>query len=174
MGARLALTAAAGLLLAAALPTAAQAASTAKADAGGGWQTIQESNREFAAGTVCSFALSNVVLQQDEQFRIARTYPDGSTLETDYRGPLVVQYTNEATGASAVRDLSGTAQNYVLPDKTSVWVSQQHFGLTVHPGDPYHAAGLYVLTGPSVFAITATGPDILAQSQVENICDTLG
>ncbi len=162
---------AAGLLLAAAAP-AAHADSAADS---GGWQPIHESNRQYPAGTVCSFALDLVVVSQAEEYRVIRTYPDGSPLETAYRGPLVVQYTNEATGASVVRDLSGTAQLYSLPDQSHLWVSQQHFGLTVHAGDPYHAAGEFVLTGPSVFTVSPTGqPAIIAEHQVEDICDTLG
>lgn len=171
MAARLATFAAVAGLLLAAVPTAAHADSAPGSD---GWQPIHESNRVFPAGTVCSFELSDVVVSQAEEYRVASTYPDGSPLETDFRGPLVVQYTNDATGASVVRDLSGTAQLYKLPDHSSLWVSQEHFGLTVHPGDPYHAAGEFVLTGPSVFTVSAAGqPAVIAESQVENVCDTL-
>ena len=55
------------------------------------------------------------------------------------------------------------------------WVSQNHFGLTVHPGDPNHAAGLFVLTGPSIFTVPSNGAiTVLAQTKAEDICDTLG
>lgn len=173
MATRLATYAVAAGLLLSAIPTAAHADSVA--GSGGGWQPIHESNRVYPAGTVCSFELSYVVVSQAEEYRVARTYPDSSPLKTDFRGPLVLQYTNDATGASVVRDLSGTAQLYSLPDHSSLWVSQQHFGLTVHVGDPYHAAGEYVLTGPAVFTVSSTGqPAVIAQSQVEDVCDTLG
>lgn len=166
--------AAVGLALTA-LASPAHAATTAGAQDAGGWVPITEGNRDYPAGTVCPFGLSDDVVSQAEQERVAQTYPDGSPLETDYRGPLVVRYTNESTGASIERDLSGTAQLYTMPDKTSVWVSQDHFGLTVHPGDPYHAAGLYVLTGATVFVVPTNGDiRVLSQTQVENICDTLG
>lgn len=164
-------TAAAGLLMVAA-PAAARAATPSN---GGGWQPITETNTEYPAGAVCSFPLSNDVVRQAEEYRVASTYPDGTPLETDFRGPLVVRYTNEATGAFVERDLSGTAQRYSLPDHSSLWVSQAHFGLTVHPGDPYHAAGLYVLTGPAVFAVNPSHqPIIISRTSVEDICDTLG
>ena len=173
MAKRLAAYAVVAGFVSAAAPAAAHADSVS--GSGGGWQPIHESNRAFSAGSVCSFELSDAVVSQAEEYRVARTYPDGSPLETDFRGPLVVQYTNEATGASVERDLSGTAQLYSLPDHSSLWVSQQHFGLTVHAGDPYHAAGEYVLTGPAVFTVSSTGqPAVIAQSSVEDICDTLG
>jgi hypothetical protein len=176
MRTRIATSAAAvGLALTAFSPTAHAATTTTATQDPGGWTPITETNREYPAGTVCSFGLRDDVVAQGEEYRVARTYPDGTPLETDYRGPLLVRYTNESTGASVERDLSGTAQLYSTPDHGSLWVSQDHFGLTVHPGDPYHAAGLFVLTGPSVFAVP---PDhdivVLAQTQVENICDTLG
>lgn len=167
--------AAVGLALTA-FPTAAHAAATTAGTPNpGSWVSITETNRDYLAGTVCSFELTDDVVSQDEEQRVAQTYPDGTPLETDYRGPLVVRYTNVSTGASIVRDLSGTAQLYSTPDKGSLWVSQDHFGLTVHPGDPNHAAGLYVLTGPSIFVVPTNGyTTVLAQTHVENICDTLG
>lgn len=165
------LATAAALSLAAA-PSVAHAAGASDP---GGWQPITETDREYPAGTVCSFPLSDDVVRQAEEYRVASTYPDGAALETDFRGPLVVRYTNEATGASVQRDLSGTAQLYSLPDHSSLWVSQAHFGLTVHPGDPYHAAGLFVLTGPAVFTVNALHqPDVISLTSVEDICDTLG
>ena len=140
-----------------------------------GWIPITDTNIDHPAGSACVFDVHEDIVQAAEEYRIASTYPDGTPLETDFRGPLVVRYTNESTGASVERDLSGTAQRYTLPDKTNLWISQEHFGLTVHPGDPYHAAGIYDLNGPAVFEIT---PDhyriVLATTQVENICDTLG
>jgi hypothetical protein len=167
--------AAVGLALTAFSAPAHAATTTTGTQNPGAWVPITEGNREYPAGTVCSFALSNEVVSQAEEQRVALTYPDGTPLETDYRGPLVVRYTNESTGASVVRDLSGTAQLYSTPDQGSLWVSQDHFGLTVHPGDPNHAAGLFVLTGPSVFVVPSDGDTtVLAQTRVENICDTLG
>jgi hypothetical protein len=155
--------------------TVAATGSTSSAQDSGGWMPITETDREYPAGTVCSFGLRDDVVSQAEEYRVARTYPDGTPLETDYRGPLVVRYTNESTGASVERDLSGTAQLYTTQDHSSLWVSQDHFGLTVQTGDPYHAAGLFVLTGPSVFIVPADHDvTVLTQTQVENICDTLG
>lgn len=166
--------AAVGLALTAFSSPAHAATTSTDTQAAGGWVPITETNREYPAGTVCSFGVSNEVVSQAEEERVVQTYSDGTPLETDFRGPLVVRYTNETTGVSVVRDLSGTAQLYTTPDHSSVWVSQDHFGLTVHPGDPYHAAGLYVLTGPSVFVVPSNGDTtVVSQTQVENICDTL-
>ncbi|MBR7839315.1 hypothetical protein KDL01_39005 [Actinospica durhamensis] len=173
-----ALATAAATLLTAALPGAAQADSTSGSSGGsggsGGWQTYTNANYLIPAGTACTFGVQNDVVQQDEQYRVVSTYPDGTPLETDWRGPLVVSYTNVNTGKSIIEDLSGTAQFYASPDGSGTWVSQDHFGLTIAPGNPYHAAGLYVLTGPAVFTVSAAGTvDILAQDQSADICRAL-
>jgi hypothetical protein len=130
--------------------------------------------RDQAAGTVCSFELKMDFLTQAVEQRISATYPDGSPLRTDFRGPLIARFTNAATGAFVDEDLSGVGTLYNFPDGSSLWNVPDNIGVTVHPGDPYHAQGEYVLSGGSVIAISATHQvAILYQTKSTDVCAAL-
>ena len=160
-------------LLAAASPAIASAG-TASTAGTGGWTPVTYAPRDYAAGNVCSFELKEDLPTQAVEQRIVATYPDGSPLRTDFRGPLIARFTNVATGAQIDEDLSGVGTLYNFPDKSSLWIVPDNIGLTVHAGDPYHAQGEYVLSGGSVLSISPTGqPAVLHQTKVTDVCAAL-
>ena len=172
-------------MLAAAFPAAATAATPADAASGAapaaapatssdGWTPVTYQPRDQAAGTVCAFELKTDFPSQGVEQRIAVKYPDGSPLETDFRGPLIARFTNAATGASVDEDLSGVGTLYNFPDGSSLWNVPDNIGVTIHPGDPYHAQGEYVLSGGSIIAISPTHQvAILHQTRSTDVCALL-
>ena len=157
-------------VLVTAFPAAASAASANSA----AWTPVTYQSRDQAAGTVCSFELKTDFPTQGVEQRISATYPDDSPLRTDFRGPLIARFTNAATGASIDEDLSGVGSLFDFPDGSSLWNVPDNIGVTIHPGDPYHAQGEYVLSGGSVIAVTATHQDaILYQTKVTDVCAAL-
>jgi hypothetical protein len=172
----LGLAVSAGLLVAAmpATASAGTAGAATTADGTGGWTPVTYGPLDFAAGDVCSFELKESFPTQAVEERIASTYPDGSPLVTDFRGPLIAHDVNVATGKSVDEDLSGDGTLYSLPDKSSLWVIPDNLGVTIHAGNPYHSKGEYVLAGPSVVSVSPTHQaDILYQTKVIDVCAAL-
>lgn len=160
-------------LLVAAFPAAASAG-TPTPTATGGWTPVTYGSLDQPAGTDCSFELKIDFPTQGVEQRISVTYPDGSPLRTDFRGPLIARYTNAATGASVDEDLSGVGTLYNFPDGSSLWNISDNFGVSIKPGDPYHAQGEYVFSGGEVIAISPTHQvAILHQTKVTDVCAAL-
>jgi hypothetical protein len=169
----LGLAVSAGVLVTA-VPAAASASASSPADSSGGWTSVTYPSTDAPAGTVCQFELRTDYPTQAVQERIAATYPDGTPLQTDFRGPLIAHYTNEATGRTVDEDLSGAGTLYSLPDKSSLWLVPDNLGVTIHPGDPFHTAGEYVLAGPSVVSVSPTHQiNVLYQTRTIDVCAVL-
>jgi hypothetical protein len=137
------------------VPSAAQAAGPAQPSH---WQPYRSTGFEDKAGDVCAFALKGTPLRDREQFRTTETYPDGSPKVQEYRGPLSFRYTNEATGKSVVRDLSGTSFFNFRLDGSLAVLGTGHLGLTVHAGNVGYPQGEWVLSGGFTVVI-APGDD---------------
>ncbi|MEZ0111792.1 hypothetical protein ABH920_005810 [Catenulispora sp. EB89] len=161
-------------LVVAAFPAAASADAGTTSAAAGGWTPVSYGSLDQPAGTDCSFELKIDFPTQGVEQRISATYPNGSPLRTDFRGPLIARYTNGATGASVDEDLSGVGTLYNFPDGSSLWNIPDNFGVSIKPGDPYHAQGEYVLSGGEVIAITPKHQvAVLYQTKVTDVCAAL-
>ncbi|WBP90290.1 hypothetical protein [Kitasatospora cathayae] len=164
--------------LAAALATAVLvlASPAAQADDDDGWQPYHGQDYDAPAGTLCPFHLHITDLLDQEETKTVGRYPDGSPEKVLWRGPLILRYTNVDTGAQVDRDQSGRATEYRLPDGSTLWdvPRSSHISAKVHPGNPYHAVGDYVFSGGAVLLVHPDQQvEVLAQHQVENLCQTL-
>lgn len=81
----------------------AQAASAANASPVP-WQPYRAAPWTDAPGRVCAFGVATTIVADQEQYRTLASYPDGSPKVQEFRGPLVVRYTNTSTNESVVRD----------------------------------------------------------------------
>ena len=162
---------AAGILLAG-LPAAASASAVPSAT--GGWTPITFAPFAYAAGDVCSFALTEEFPTQAVEERVVLTHPDGTPFRTDFRGPLIAHFTNTATGKSVDGDLSGTGTLWSLSNGWKVWDVPDNLGVTIHAGNPYHAKGEFILSGGSIVAVSPAHQDaILHQTKVTDVCAEL-
>ena len=73
------------------------------------WQPYRTAPWTDAPGRVCTFGVATTIVADQEQYRTLASYPEGSPKVQEFRGPLVVRYTNTSTNESVVRDLSGYA-----------------------------------------------------------------
>jgi hypothetical protein len=80
----------------------------AVASAASPWMPFRAADFDLPAGSRCPFPLSGRVLEDQERIRTLATFPDGSPSRR-VKGPLVVRYINDDSGASVVRDLTGDA-----------------------------------------------------------------
>ena len=155
-------------------PTAAAAAGPSPSS-GAGWQPYRSTPFEDPAGTVCSFGVSATPVRDEEEYRTLASYPDGSPRLQEFRGPLFFRYTNESTGESVVRDLSGRGWFRYGQDGGLRALILDHIGVTVHTGNVGFPAGEWVVNGKSQVTITPDGNRTikLMDATAENLCDTL-
>jgi hypothetical protein len=139
------------------------------------WQPYFSGSFTEAAGDVCPFAVQADDIQDHEEFRTLATYPDGSPQEQEFVGLLVYRYTNLSTGASVVRNLTGTGYFFYQPDGSTTGHGDGHIGLSVHAGNTDPPPGEYVITGAYDFTLEADGTVHfdLRGGTAENLCDTL-
>jgi hypothetical protein len=147
-----------------ALPAAAGAASP--------WQPFRSAPFDLPAGSRCPFELRGDIVRDKERIR---TLDSG---QQQVKGPLVVRYTNVASGESVVRDLSGEALVDLRPDGSIARLTLVHGHLAVGlgAGDPGGPAFL-VLEGRDFavdFAPDGRRTITFGSGEVENICETLG
>jgi hypothetical protein len=87
-----------------------------------------------APGRVCTFGVATTIVADQEQYRTLASYPDGSPKVQEFRGPLVVRYTNTSTNESVVRDLSGYGWFHYGEDGGNHAFIASHIGVTVPDG----------------------------------------
>ncbi|MBY8878399.1 hypothetical protein [Actinacidiphila acidipaludis] len=141
----------------------------------GPWQPYHAKPFTDAAGDVCDFALRGDVVQDGEQIRTLAVDAAGTPTAQEITGPLVLRFTDEATGGSVDRDLAGTAWLFHHADGSQTWVVDGHLGLGTHAANPYQARGYAVLTGGLVLSIgTDHYPHVTAHAgPTEDLCATL-
>ncbi|MGH3383142.1 MAG: hypothetical protein ACRDO1_01050 [Nocardioidaceae bacterium] len=147
------------------------------AESRGPWSDVASSDFSVPAGARCPFALSSTVLSDDEQIRTLSTFEDGTPRTQKVVGQLIVRLTNEDTGASVERNLTGNGIFTWRADGTLQELALQggHFAAGLQPTDPEGPAFL-VFTGAGhavSFAPDGTRTVTRGSGPVENICTTL-
>jgi hypothetical protein len=123
----------------------------------------------FAAGEVCPFhtTITNVV-----NATYSRTFPNGDSLST---GRLVERITNDETGESVVRNISGPgASTYGRNGEwTLTLTGASIFWIIKEIGDATGTLneGLFIGHGPVVYLDLKL---VQAPPHYENLCETLG
>ncbi|HEU5266978.1 MAG TPA: hypothetical protein VFU35_09760 [Jatrophihabitans sp.] len=112
-----------------------------------GWRPYRYGPFTDPAGTVCRFPLRGEIVRQDVWYRTSDSYPGGDPKDQLFIGPLYIRYINETNGKDLVANLSGSASIHYDRDGTQFWYAVGPFGLTFHPGNPYHRPGEYVIGG---------------------------
>jgi hypothetical protein len=121
----------------------------------------------FAAGTACDFDVTLTEVANNEYIRV---FPNGNALIT---GRLVVRITNDATGASVVRNISGPVLITTGPNGEAVVVLNGSSLSPVFEGfdaTGVVGTGLFVFHGPTVFT---NGQLTSVSGSYENLCATL-
>ncbi|HEX2133984.1 MAG TPA: hypothetical protein VHH15_20760 [Actinophytocola sp.] len=140
------------------------------------WQPYEATDFVSPAGKYCDFALSVSAVEDEEEYRVVSRYPDGAVRVYEYRGKLVTEFTNVATGESVIRDLSGHAWTEMYPDgqtmKTFTGIGP--FGFGFREEDPY-PRGYYRLDGLHVITLDEDGTRRMpvAVGEAENVCAAL-
>jgi hypothetical protein len=153
----------------------AGAAGTSAASGGsyGPWEPTYQGPITAPAGIVCPFTVTAEPVREDLRVR----YHYDSTGDVDgyeATGQLIARITNEETGASVVRNLSGPGTVTFNPDGSYDAIVSGDFLVFFLGGDtPSHE--LLLLSGHTVLHGAPTGEKTLASNsgQVENLCETL-
>ena len=119
-------------------------------------------------GQACAF---DVTISEVANNEFARTFPNGNILIT---GQLVVRVTNDVSGQSVVRDVSGPVLITSGPNGEQISVLS---GASVSPVFAGHddtgsdLQGLFIFHGPTVFT---NGQLTQVSGSYEDLCQTLG
>ena len=128
-----------------------------------------------APGAVCTFGVTGNPVKDQEQYRTLSSYSDGSPQLQEFRGPLYVRYTNQSTGASVIRNLSGYGFFYYSSAGGIDALILSHIGVTIPVGNVGHRPGEWIFTGQSEIIIGAGGNITvhLINATAEDMCTTL-
>ena len=154
----------------------AVSATAASAADGAGWRPTHTDPFEFAAGALCPFGLKGDILYDHEFTRVTATFPDGSPKIEEFTGPLGIRFTNEATGKSVDRDITGFTRLLHSPDGAREFDMWGNNVAPVYPGtDKTFPVGDYVTHGYFVFVVHAdkSREYIVRHGTSEDICKTL-
>lgn len=129
----------------------------------------------FDSVNVCPFTVHGDIVEDEEETRVDAAYPDGSPKVQELRGPLVIRFTNTASGRSAVRDVSGYALLRFAPDGSSTWFFDGGASIGVHAGNRTTPPGSYILHGRFTLRIAADGTRTIRRvhASAEDLCATL-
>jgi len=139
------------------------------------WRTWVQPEWTAPAGRYCDFPLSVTVVEQDVRVRVTGRYADGAVRREEFAGPLVVDFVNGDTGATARRDAGGSGAAVYRPDggyERYTIVGPAGFGF--RPEDRY-PRGYYILDGLHTITFDASGVRRMAVAvgDEENVCDAL-
>jgi hypothetical protein len=151
------------------------ARATAAADGSyGPWQSTYQGAITAPAGLVCPFTVTAEPVR--ENLRVRYHYDSAGNVDGyEATGQLIARITNDETGASVVRNLSGPGTVTFNPDGSSDAVTGGDFLVFFLPQDP-PSSRLLLFSGRTVLHGAANGDKTLVSQsgQVENLCDTLG
>jgi hypothetical protein len=139
------------------------------------WKRYRTKPWQDAPGKVCAFGVNATIVRDGEQYRTLSSYPDGSPQIQEFRGPLVVRYTNTSTGKSVVGNLSGYGWFYYPAGGGFDAYAPSHVGYTVPVGNHGFPAGEWIFSGQLLLIVSSTGAInvVLIHATAENICRTL-
>ncbi|MFB9361275.1 hypothetical protein [Actinoplanes nipponensis] len=165
---------AAALVAVAAVPAAA-APGSGGGGGGGGWEPTSTPPFVIPAGQVCAFEVKGDIVADREWMRTPATFPDGKPQVQDFRGVLVIRYTNTGNGRSVVRDATGSIRVYSLPDGSRIQQLHGHNALPVRAANTGFPGGDYITSGDFVVIDRPGGVrEIPVQlGTMENLCKTL-
>ena len=151
---------------------------SASSSSGPPWIPFESDDVTYAAGEGCDFEVSGEVLHDQEFFRTVAMYPDGSPRTQQFKGPLIMRFTNAETGESVERNAWGNAFERFRPDGSfeSLTIEEGHFIGRIRAGNQ---------PGPGVYYVTGSWSELVRNSDgtsslflgpdgtAENLCDTL-
>jgi hypothetical protein len=151
------------------------AGTTAAADGSyGPWQSTYQGAITAPAGVVCPFTVTAEPVRED--LRVRYHYDASGNVDGyEATGQLIARITNDETGASVVRNLSGPGTVTFNSDGSYDAVVAGDFLVFFLAGDTPSNA-LLLMSGQTVLHGAPDGAKTLVSQngQVENLCDTLG
>ena len=150
------------------------AGTTAAADGSyGPWESTYQGPITAPAGAVCPFTVTAEPVRED--LRVRYHYDSAGNVDGyEATGQLIARITNDETGTSVVRNLSGPGTVTFNPDGSYDAVVSGDFLVFFLPQDT-PSSELLLLSGHTVLHGAPSGEKTLVSSsgQVENLCDTL-
>jgi hypothetical protein len=139
----------------------------------GAWESTFQGPITAPTGLVCPFQVTAAPVRED--LRVRYHYDaDGNIDGYQATGQLIARITNDETGKSVVRNLSGPGTVTFYPDGSYDAVASGGFLIFFLPGDD-PSQQLLLLPGHTVLHGAADGTKTLVSHEgtAENLCETL-
>jgi hypothetical protein len=149
------------------------AGAAAEGNGYGPWEATYQGPITAPAGAVCSFSVTASPVRED--LRVRYHYDAAGNVDGyEATGQLIARITNDETGASVVRNLSGPGTVTLYPDGSYDATASGNF-LIFFLAQDNPSQQLLLLSGSTVLHGDANGVKTLVshEGQVENLCDTL-
>ena len=142
------LAAAALTTVLAACLAAPASASSPEATPAGPWHRYHQPDFTVKPGQACDFGVRVHVLYDREFYRVVSRFRGGAPRAELFRGPLIVQYIDQASGSKVIRDESGVGVEKfdAAGDFVSIKAVNGHYGATLTPGST-PSRGMYYVGG---------------------------
>jgi hypothetical protein len=139
----------------------------------GPWEPTYQGAITAPAGAVCQFTVTAAPVRED--LRVRYHYDSAGNIDGyEATGQLIARISNDETGASVVRNLSGPGTVALYPDGSYDAEAGGNFLIFFLAQDnPSHA--LVLFSGRTLLHGDANGAKTLVshRGEVENLCDTL-
>jgi hypothetical protein len=152
--------------------------SAGSASAASDWIQYREPDFTVAAGVACSFQVDAHVVQDKEAYRVLETYPDGTDKSEEWKGVLVIEFTNHDTGSTVTKNVNGRAIIEYLPDGSfhEISVLSGHFTTSIPAGNDLPQGVYYIGGRGTTMTVNPDGTrtvELGPTGTAENLCPEL-
>jgi hypothetical protein len=131
-------------------------------------------------GRLCEHEASDRLTFHDdhEAYRVLESYPDGSDKVQEWKGLLMIEFTNHDTGTSVTRNVNGRGLIEYDPDGAfhKITIESGHFTTSFQPGSGVEPGVYYVGGKGTSMTVNPDGTKTLQlgkNGSAENLCPAL-
>jgi hypothetical protein len=130
------------------------------------------------APVFCSFPVTITVISNQEKQRTITLGPPApaGTTQTDVRGELILSFTNQNTGATVTRNVSGPTDTVAYPDGSGVETGSGNNWWTFGPNSQQNTGepGVFLSSGPFVLQFSGNVVNSFQAQHQTDLCALLG
>ena len=126
-----------------------------------------------------TFQVDAHVVNDHEAYRVLESYPDGTDKVQEWKGLLMIEFTNHDTGASVTRNVNGRGLIEYTADGAfhKITIESGHFTTGFRPGSGVEPGVYYVGGKGTSMTVNPDGTKTLVlgkNGSAENLCLALG
>jgi hypothetical protein len=141
------------------------------------WIQYREPDFSFPAGG-CAFQVDAHVVNDHEAYRVLESYPDGTDKLQEWKGLLMIEFTNHDTGTSVTKNVNGRGLIEYTADGAfhKITIESGHFTTGFRAGSGVEPGVYYVGGRGTSMTVNPDGTKTLElgkNGSAENLCSAL-